>query len=114
MRPDPKDNFDNRRENFRLKYDSSPTAVISVEHANGVEKSRDYNVIDISERGLRFRFDGGRVEDPVVGTVRLCNGSAIDVEGRIIRTSKSEVCLRLIKIIPARQILEEKKFLHRR
>ena len=107
-------NGTNQRINSRFKYSQGRSAELAVRDADGKGRDRTYRVIDISEQGVRFCFDGGNVEPHVIGTLSFCNGGKLEIEGEMLRRNEKEICIRLKQIVPARSILEERRFLHRK
>jgi hypothetical protein len=72
---------------------------------------QELDVIDISEKGIKFQKDKQtEIDECVHGTVELLNGKSIDVTGIIVWESEDEVGL-LITKIPKTVILEEKQAL---
>jgi len=74
-------------------------------------------VVDCSERGLRFRSEAHLLPAPgqmVEGRLRFPRGIEVRVEGMVMRVQDGEVALRLIGPgIPFRVILQEQIFLRR-
>ncbi len=96
-----------RRESFRIQYpeDKQPKIII---------KSVEYEVIDMSETGVRFRIDDSHKMpgDLFHAKVILHNNVTIEVLGRIIRvTGEDAAMFLLVKKIPYQIILSEQAFL---
>ena len=95
------------REHYRVAY---PTQL----RPRFLVQGFTFDVIDISERGLRFRL--GEAEAPeagneVQGVVRFRRGETITVRGSVLRVDGREVAVRLEEGVPLRVIMEEQRFL---
>jgi len=65
-------------------------------------------VLDISERGLRFENSTGlQLEDWIQGTLVFSDESTLSINGLVIRKQAKTVCLQLIATIPAEMIARE-------
>jgi hypothetical protein len=77
-----------------------------------------YDVIDCSERGIRYEIRDRRVPDvgtPLGGTVLFRRGAQIEVTGEVIRTREGTVVLILdAPGIPFSEILSEQRYLRSR
>jgi hypothetical protein len=100
-----------RRELYRIVYpmDERPT----------IEIGRfEYQVIDCSERGIRYNVDDRRVPTlgtPLGGTLLLRRGTRVEVSGEVIRTRAGTVALALdAPGISFRHILGEQRYLRAR
>jgi PilZ domain-containing protein len=79
-----------------------------------VVQSYEFEVMDVSERGLRFKV--GSVVPPapgegVAGTVRFRRGEEVQVSGVILRIEDGEAAVQLEQGIPLRVVLDEQRFL---
>jgi hypothetical protein len=95
------------REHHRIQY---PTAA----RPHIVVQGRSFEVIDLSERGVRFRLDEGvplSVGDAVAGTVRFLRNESVEVMGVVVRVTGREVAVKLEVGVPLRIIIEEQRFL---
>lgn len=96
-----------RRQNYRIVYPENlnPKLVI---------KNVEYEVLDLSEEGLRFKVKE-QVKLPgdlFHASVILHNDQNIEIIGRIIRISGSEAAMfMVVKKIPYQLILAEQAFL---
>ena len=103
--------FLSRREVYRIVYplEERPTFEIG---------RFIYEVIDCSERGIRYETKGRRVAEvgtPLGGTLQFRRGSAVDVTGEVIRTCEGTVVLVLdAPGIPFSDILAEQRYLRAR
>lgn len=103
-------NFPHDRAFYRVVYPilARPRLVIGTDM---------HEILDCSERGLRFRVTG---EPPVAGStfdgmVRFQTGSEVAVAGEVIRIQESEVAVRLGDPgIPLSVVLDEQRFLRAR
>lgn len=95
------------REHYRVAYPTKLRPRFEVQDFT-------FDVVDISERGLRFRL-GSAVEpapgNEVQGTVRFRRGETITVRGTVLRVIDHEVAMRLEEGVPLRVIMEEQRFL---
>ena len=77
-----------------------------------------YDVIDCSERGVRYVTKDRRVPElgtPLGGTLQFRRGADVDVTGEVIRTSEGIVVLILdAPGIPFSDILAEQRYLRSR
>ncbi|HEY7683372.1 MAG TPA: PilZ domain-containing protein [Gemmatimonadales bacterium] len=96
-----------QREHYRVAY---PTALRPKLVVQGVA----FEVLDISERGIRFRLGDLAAPEPgfeVQGEVRFKGGDSLDIRGTVLRVHDGEVAARLDEGIPLRVIMEEQRFL---
>lgn len=95
------------REHHRIQY---PTAA----RPHIVIQGRSFEVIDISERGVRFRSEEGpsfSTGDEVAGTIRFRRTDAVEVMGSVVRVGSREVAVKLDVGVPLRSVIEEQRFL---
>ncbi len=95
------------REHFRILYPAAARPEIVI---NG----RAHEVIDISERGVRFRGDDETAVaagDPLAGKVRFRRTPPIEVRGTVLRVSGREVAARLDVGVPLKVMIEEQRYL---
>jgi len=95
------------REHYRVAY---PTAL----RPKLLVQGHTFDVVDISERGIRFRL--GKAEEPapgfeLLGAVRFRRGETITVRGVVLRVVQGEVAVKLEEGVPLRVIMEEQRFL---
>jgi len=96
-----------RRESYRIQYpqEKQPKLII---------KSDGYDVLDMSETGVRFRIgeNDKMPGDLFHAKVVLHNNVTIEILGRIIRvTGEDAAMFLLVKKIPYQIILSEQAFL---
>ncbi len=99
-----------KRAYYRLYY---PVHDRPVWEING----REYEVMEISERGARLRFGEGlpeRLEDPVSGMIHFSDGAEVEVVGNVLRKIPSGVVVQLSKGISFRRMLVEQVHLKER
>lgn len=80
-------------------------------------EGRTFEVIDLSEQGLRFLHpgpDSPKVGTPLAGVVRLPTGEALAVEGAVVRLALPSVALELVKGIPYSVMIEQQRFINQR
>lgn len=95
------------REHYRVAY---PTQL----RPKFLVQGFTFDVVDISERGLRFRLGDAATPDAgneVQGTVRFRSGETITVRGAVLRVDGREVAVRLEEGVPLRVIMEQQRFL---
>jgi len=95
------------REHYRVAY---PTALRPKLLVHGVS----FDVVDISERGIRFRLGSAQAPQPgfeLEGVLRFRRGETITVRGSVLRVDQGEVAARLEEGIPLRVVMEEQRFL---
>src|SRR5262249_32986050 len=77
-----------------------------------------YEVIDCSERGIRYETKDRRVPEvgtPLGGTVQFRRGAEVEITGEVIRTLDAAVVLILDGLgIPFSEILDEQRYLRSR
>ena len=74
---------DNPRRDARLQYSAGPRPKLILDSA-------DLDVLDLSERGLRYRLEGGpepRIGSQVEGILRLSSGETLPVRGTVVRVT---------------------------
>lgn len=95
------------REHYRVAYPTSLRPKLLVQ-------GHTFDVVDISERGIRFRLEKAEEPSPgfeVQGTVRFRRGETITVRGIVLRVVQGEVAARLEEGVPLRVIMEEQRYL---
>jgi hypothetical protein len=95
------------REHYRVAY---PTAL----RPKLLVQGHTFDVIDISERGMRFRLGQAAAPEPgfeVAGTVRFKRGETCEIRGIVLRVIHGEVATKLEEGIPLRMIMDEQRFL---
>lgn len=103
--------FTSRRALYRIVYplDERPTFEIG---------RFVYEVVDCSERGVRYEIKDRRVPEvgtPLGGTVLFRRGAQVEVTGEVIRTREATVVLILdAPGIPFADILAEQRYLRSR
>ncbi len=103
MEDDTRHGAGEKRRYYRVKY--PPT-----ERAKLKTGEYEFEVMDISEKGLRFLNDKGqKFTEWVRGTVIFHDGEMLDIEGRIVWRRDDEISLRLITPVPYVRILGEQR-----
>jgi PilZ domain-containing protein len=95
------------RQYFRIQY---PVAIRPQIVAGG----RSLEVIDLSERGVRFKLDeeaSYAVGDAFAGTVRLRRSEPVEVRGTVVRVTTRDIAVKLEIGVPLRVIIDEQRFL---
>ncbi len=99
--------FPSEREHYRIQYPTGARPRIVIDgHA--------YEVIDISERGVRFRAGDDTtmdVGDEILGQVRFKRTDPVIVTGSVLRIVGKEVAARLNRGVPLKTMIEEQRFL---
>jgi len=96
------------REYYRVAYPTSLRPRLEV-------LDHQFDVVDVSERGLRFRLGQAAAPDAgneVQGTIRFRRGDTVPIRGVVVRVDENgEVAARLDDGVPLRVIMEEQRFL---
>jgi hypothetical protein len=95
------------REHYRVAY---PAALRPKLLVHGVS----FDVVDISERGIRFRLGSAQPPEPgfeLQGVLRFKRGETITIRGAVLRVDQGEVAAGLEEGIPLRVVMEEQRFL---
>ncbi|HZE74603.1 MAG TPA: PilZ domain-containing protein [Gemmatimonadales bacterium] len=95
------------REHYRIQYPPAARPRILIE-------DRSFDVIDLSERGIRFRVEEGvtfPVGREVSGAIRFRRNEPVEVMGSVVRVAALEVAVKLDVGVPLRTIIEEQRFL---
>lgn len=104
-----------KRQSFRLKYQISDRPKIKLIPKDfGPKENKgifSYEVIDISERGIRFLYTGGMVENPVNGMLHLHSAEPREFSAKIIRVQDNQICLMLDEAIPLGVLAKEQRYL---
>jgi len=97
----PEDSFAERREFPRIRHrlNRRPRLVL---------EGDELEVLDISERGLRFENKADiRLQDWVRGTLVFSDGTTLDINGLVVRKQANTVSLQLITTIPTDMLARE-------
>lgn len=104
-----------KRQAFRLKYQINDRPRIKLTPKNyGPAENKgvfSYEVVDISERGIRFLYTGGMVENPVNGLIQFHSTDPLEFTARIIRVQDNQICLILEEPIPLGILAKEQRYL---
>jgi len=104
-----------KRMHFRLKFQINDRPKLKVlrtdPEAMPDKKTFTYYIIDISEQGIRFRYTGGIVENPLKGTIYFHRSEPWTFSGNIIRIQNNQICLVLEEAIPLRILVKEQRYL---
>jgi hypothetical protein len=95
------------REHYRVAY---PTSLRPKLLVHGVS----FDVVDISERGVRFRLGTAAAPErgfEVQGVIRFRRGETVTVRGSVLRVVQGEVAVHLEEGIPLRVVMDEQRFL---
>ncbi|HEY8106465.1 MAG TPA: PilZ domain-containing protein [Gemmatimonadales bacterium] len=99
--------FPSEREHYRIQYPTAARPRIVIDgHA--------YEVIDLSERGVRFRLGDDAKMDvgaEILGQVRFKRTDPVIVTGSVLRIVGKEVAARLDAGVPLKTMIEEQRFL---
>ncbi len=95
------------REHYRVAYPATLRPRLLVQ-------GHTFDVVDISERGIRFRL--AKADEPapgfeVQGAVRFRRGETITIRGIVLRVVQGEVAAMLEEGVPLRVILDEQRYL---
>lgn len=96
------------RQYFRIQY---PVAI----RPELVVQGRSLEVIDLSERGARFKLDEGisyAVGDAFAGTIRLRPSGSLQVKGTVVRVTARDFAVKLEEPgVPLRVIIDQQRFI---
>ena len=95
------------REHRRIQYPTAARPSLLVDGGA-------YEVLDISERGVRFRVGDDvalEVGDTISGRVRFRRTGVVDVKGTVLRIVGREVAARLEVGVPLKVVIEEQRYL---
>jgi PilZ domain len=95
------------REHYRIAY---PTALRPKLLVHGIT----FDVVDISERGIRFLLGQAQRPEPgfeLQGVVRFKRGDTATIRGTVLRVIDGEVASYLDEGFPLRVIMEEQRYL---
>jgi hypothetical protein len=98
---------DSAREFYRIAYPAKARPRL---HVSGF----DFEVLDLSERGIRFRLGEAMAPEAghqLRGTVRFIRGVTAEVGGTILRVRDGQVAAVLEEGVPASVIRAEQRFL---
>ena len=76
-----------------------------------------YDVVDCSERGLRYELNHQRIPEigsSVAGVLHFPRGDSIRAEGKVLRALRGNVALWLEPALPFAQVMAEQRYLRRR
>lgn len=95
-----------RRKVYRVQYPPEARPKLTI-------RSREFEVINLSERGIRFQVQKQiQSAEWVRGKVTFHDGESLEVEGKIIWKKPDEIALSLLIIpIPYERILKEQRYL---
>jgi hypothetical protein len=100
-------NQENRREHYRIIYPVScrPKLVIN---------NKQYDVIDVSERGVRFLHQGTCTLQPGSETrinITFHSGESLNIKCKVLRFNDTAAILSLLQEIPFEIIIEEQRYI---
>lgn len=95
-----------RREFYRLIYPVAVRPTIQV-------GAFVYEAFDVSEYGIKLLCDdlNFRLGQTILGTITFHDSMSYPIEGVVLRITRYEVILRLMKPIPERRMLDEQRFI---
>ncbi len=105
--------FENLREFFRIPYRSPEVPIFEFDRTK-------YNVVDISEGGIKFALKKGMFfaeKDPIVGMLIFpSKRGMVQIKGTIIRVTTRDVAIQLDENarIPFAKVMEEQRLLIQR
>jgi len=104
-----------KRQSFRLKYQINDRPKIKLTPSNyGPRENKgifSYEVVDISECGIRFLYTGGMVENPVNGWIHLHSAEPLEFSAKIVRVQDNQICLMLEESIALGVLAKEQRYL---
>jgi hypothetical protein len=96
-----------RREYYRVQYPLADRPVLSA-------KTGRFEVIDVSEYGVRFKLDAEHHFEPgmsLIARIRFADGHEYECCGEVLRCDADMVSAKLLKPIPMQRILSESAYL---
>jgi len=101
----------NRRDFFRIVYEPSERPSLKIKNSDfHFEKERNFEILDISEQGVRFSIEGkGRIEDTIEGELIFPSGRLLKIEGDVVRKKEGEMVLLLTTPISYEFIVREQR-----
>jgi hypothetical protein len=99
--------FHSEREHYRIQYPTAARPRIVID-------GRAYEVIDISERGVRFRVGEEfpfNVGDQLTGQVRFKRSDPVIVTGTVLRIAGREIAAKLETGVPLKTMIEEQRYI---
>ncbi|HSH68646.1 MAG TPA: hypothetical protein VK997_01925 [Deferrisomatales bacterium] len=104
---------DNPRQTFRIVYPEGEQPRLLM--GRGAGQPRSFQVVDLSEEGLRLSDTAGLVEDgEVAGELEFSDGRRAQVAGTVVRRAGDHVCLHLTGTVPPNLVVEEQLRLRKR
>ncbi len=100
---------ENKREHYRIRYPLACRPILKIGYAK-------YEVMDISEKGVKFNFSAYRMAPPgtqINAYITFHDGRSLKIEGELIRVNRNfaTAILKLKESIPWKRILNEQRFL---
>ena len=101
----------NRRDFYRIVYEPEERPILKVENSDfHFEKEQRFDVLDISEQGIRFALEGTtRLEDRIEGELIFPSGRLVKIEGEAVRKKENEMVLLLTTPISYEFIVREQR-----
>ncbi len=99
--------YPHRREYFRVQYPTVARPRLEME-------GESYAVVDISERGLRYKAtdsfpEAGR---EIAGIIYFKRGDFVEVRGTVLRAVDGQVSCQLTTGVPFKIIIDEQRYLN--
>ncbi len=104
-----KQDFQNTRQYYRIRYPLSYRPKVRIQG-----KDSDHDVIELSERGVRFLYKGtGQYNKGAELQVHLVfhDGESIKLSGELLRVEKEDLILHFQENIPLSRIMKEQRYL---
>jgi hypothetical protein len=101
--------FENTRQYYRIRYPFFYRPKIKIE-----EEDIDNDVIELSERGVRFLYEGTRplsMGSELNVTIIFYDGAAFEFSGDLLRVEGKDVILRFSGSLPLSRIMQEQRYL---
>ncbi len=101
-----------RRQFIRVKYpDDLRPKIISVTKSAEKPREREYDVVDICERGVKFESEEEisrfLPKSTIKAKISFSDGESLDIEGEVLRVSENQVVIHLSMGISASRITKE-------
>jgi hypothetical protein len=107
-----KRSLETTRLHYRIKYSTIYRPKIKIQ-----EEDKENNVVELSERGVRFIYEGTRPLSKGTAlrvTIILYDGATFQLSGDLLRVEDNDVILRFAGSLPPDRIVEEQRYLKNR
>ncbi|MBL8851422.1 MAG: PilZ domain-containing protein [Planctomycetaceae bacterium] len=95
-----------QRKVFRIRYPEEARARLTA-------FGREFEIVDCSEAGLRFRLNGGAApaSQSINGSIRFGAGTSVEISGFVLRSKEDHVAVKFAKSLSPAVIMGEQRWL---